>query len=116
MYSLASTSSPRARRARTSALPCGRSESARRAARRHPSSAWRPYRLRGSFVSLLLWEGRSVTYVAAQAGHSLQTLSRHYAGVLAELEDADIKLSATDAIRAARQSVWTRRTPPEGVN
>jgi hypothetical protein len=65
----------------------------------------RPYRLRGSFVSLLLWEGRSVTYVAAQAGHSLQTLSRHYAGVLAELEDADIKVSATDAIRAARRSV-----------
>jgi hypothetical protein len=30
--------------------------------------------LRGSFVSLLLWEGRSVTYVAAQAGHSLLTL------------------------------------------
>jgi integrase len=65
----------------------------------------RPYRLRGSFVSLLLWEGRSVTYVAAQAGHSLQTLSRHYAGVLAELEDGDIRVSATDAIRAARQSV-----------
>ena len=65
----------------------------------------RPYRLRGSFVSLLLWEGRSVTYVAAQAGHSLQTLSRHYAGVLAELEDGDVKVSATDAIRAARQSV-----------
>ncbi len=30
----------------------------------------RPYRLRGSFVSLLLWEGRSLTYVAEQAGHS----------------------------------------------
>ena len=65
----------------------------------------RPYRLRGSFVSLLLWEGRSITYVAAQAGHSLQTLSRHYAGVLAELEDAGQSISATDAIRAARQSV-----------
>lgn len=50
-------------------------------------------------------EGRSVTYVAAQAGHSLQTLSRHYAGGLAELEDGDIKVSAADAIRAARQSV-----------
>lgn len=24
----------------------------------------RPYRLRGSFVSLLLWEGQSLTYVA----------------------------------------------------
>ena len=57
-----------------------------------------------------------MTYVASQAGHSLLTLSRHYAGVLSELEDSDIKVSATDAIRAARQSVWTRRTPPEGVN
>ena len=65
----------------------------------------RPYRLRGSFVSLLLWEGRSVTYVAAQAGHSLQTLSRHYAGVLAELEDGEVRVSATDAIHAGRRSV-----------
>lgn len=30
----------------------------------------RVYRLRGSFVSLLLWEGRSLTAVADQAGHS----------------------------------------------
>jgi hypothetical protein len=65
----------------------------------------RPHRLRGSFVSLLLWEGRSVTYVASQAGHSLLTLSRHYAGVLSELEDSDIKVSAENAIRAARHSV-----------
>jgi hypothetical protein len=27
----------------------------------------RPYRVRGSFVSLLLWEGRSLAYVAEQA-------------------------------------------------
>jgi hypothetical protein len=63
------------------------------------------YGLRGSFVSLMLWEGRSVTYVAAQAGHSLQTLPRPYAGVLAELEDGDVCISATDAIRCARESV-----------
>jgi site-specific recombinase XerD len=31
----------------------------------------RVYRLRGSFVSLLLWEGRTLTYVADQAGHSV---------------------------------------------
>ncbi len=29
----------------------------------------RPYRLRGSFASLLLYEGRPVTYVAEQTGH-----------------------------------------------
>jgi site-specific recombinase XerD len=47
----------------------------------------RPRRLRASFVSLLPWEGRSLTYVAEQAGHSVATLAKHYAGVLRELED-----------------------------
>jgi integrase len=47
----------------------------------------RVYRLRGSFVSLLLWEGRSLTFVADQAGHSVATLAKHHAGVLEELED-----------------------------
>jgi hypothetical protein len=46
----------------------------------------RPYCLRGSFVSLLVWEGRSLTYVAEQAGHSVATLARHYAGTMRELE------------------------------
>jgi integrase len=62
----------------------------------------RAYRLRTSFVSLLLYEGRSVTYVAGQAGHTVQTLSDHYAGVLNELEDAD-RVSAEQAIRHARE-------------
>jgi site-specific recombinase XerD len=47
----------------------------------------RVYRLRGSFVSLLLWEGRSLTFVADQAGHSVATIAQHYAGVLEEHED-----------------------------
>ncbi len=64
----------------------------------------RPYRLRGSFVSLLLWEGRSLTYVAEQAGHSVATLARHYAGVIRELEDQP-RLPAAEAIRAARDRV-----------
>ena len=42
----------------------------------------RVYRLRGSFVSLLLWEGRCLTFVAEQAGHCVATLAQHYAGVL----------------------------------
>lgn len=61
----------------------------------------RPYRLRGSYVSLLLWEGRSIGYVADQAGHSVATLAKHYAGVLEELEDGD-RITAEDAIQAAR--------------
>jgi integrase len=61
----------------------------------------RPYRLRGSFVSLLLWEGRSVAYVAEQAGHDVATLAEHYAGVLAELEGQP-RVSAEQAIENAR--------------
>jgi integrase len=64
----------------------------------------RPYRLRGSFVSLLLWEGRSLTYVAEQAGHSVATLAKHYAGVLRELEDKP-RTPAAEAIRSAREQV-----------
>ncbi|MGH8163603.1 MAG: tyrosine-type recombinase/integrase, partial [Rhodanobacteraceae bacterium] len=60
------------------------------------SGDMRPRRLRGSFVSLLLWEGRSVTYVAAQIGCSVATLARHYAGVIAELEGQP-RVSAADA-------------------
>lgn len=65
----------------------------------------RPYRLRGSFVSLLLWEGRSLTYVAEQAGHSIATLARHYAGTMRELETKP-RVPAAEAIRQAREEVW----------
>jgi integrase len=63
----------------------------------------RPYRLRSSFVSLLLWEGRSLTYAADQAGHSVATLAGHYAGVMRELEDQPRTLAA-EAIRRAREA------------
>lgn len=68
----------------------------------------RPYRLRGSFVSLLLWEGRSLTYVAEQAGHSVATLANHYAGVLRELEGQP-KKPAAEVIRKARDEVSASR-------
>ena len=64
----------------------------------------RPYRLRGSFVSLLLWEGRSLTYVAEQAGHSVATLARHYAGTMRELESTP-RVPAAQAILQAREEV-----------
>jgi hypothetical protein len=73
----------------------------------------RPYRLRGSFVSLLLWEGRSLTYVAEQAGHSVATLARHYAGTMRELETKP-RAPAAEAIRQAREEVCgthSGRTP-----
>ncbi len=68
-------------------------------------------------MSLLLWEGRSLTFVADQAGHSVATLAKHYAGVLEELEDKPRTLAA-DAIHTARnelrcaQSVRTSETDP----
>jgi integrase len=64
----------------------------------------RPYRLRSSFVSLLLWEGRSLPYVADQAGHSIATLASHYAGVIRSLED-EPRMPAGEAIREARARV-----------
>ena len=64
----------------------------------------RVYRLRGSFVSLLLWEGHTLTYVAEQAGHSVATLAKHYAGTLDELEDKPRTLAA-EAINAARSQL-----------
>jgi hypothetical protein len=73
----------------------------------------RVYRLRGSFASLLLWEGRSLTYVAEQAGHSVATLARHYAGVLDALEDQP-RVRAAEAIRQARESVNCARSVREG--
>jgi hypothetical protein len=53
-------------------------------------------------VSLLLWEDRSLTYVAEQAGHSVATLARHYAGVIRELDEQP-RVAAGEAIREARE-------------
>jgi hypothetical protein len=61
----------------------------------------RPYRLRASFVSLLLWEGRTLAYVSEQAGHSIATLAAHYAGTIAALEH-EPRIPAAEAIRHAR--------------
>jgi hypothetical protein len=55
-------------------------------------------------VSLLLWEGRSLAYVAEQAGHSIATLAKHYAGVIRELEDAP-RTPAAEAIHEAREKL-----------
>jgi integrase len=77
------------------------------------------YRLRASFVSLLLREGHSLTYVAEQAGHSVATLAKHYAGTLDELKDTP-RTPAAEAINAARrqlkcaQSVRTHPTEANG--
>jgi hypothetical protein len=48
--------------------------------------------------------GRSLTYVAEQAGHSIATLARHYAGTMRELE-SEPRVPAAEAIRQAREQV-----------
>ena len=67
----------------------------------------RPYDLRHSFASLLLHEGRSVIYVARQLGHSAALTMRTYGHVIEELDEAP-RISAEDAIAAARQSNFGR--------
>lgn len=68
----------------------------------------RPYALRGSFVSLLIQEGRNVLYVAEQAGHTPETCLRHYARLFRDAPEEPIP--AEDVIRAAREQQRARRT------
>ena len=70
----------------------------------------RPYVLRHSFASLLAHEGRSLVYIARQLGHSVTTCAGVYQHVMDELEDAP-RITAEDAIRAARASKVARQLP-----
>lgn len=69
----------------------------------------RPYDLRHSFASLLLYEGRPLPYVAAQLGHSVAMCARTYAHVLDELERHE-RVPAADAILAARAAAKADRS------
>ena len=62
-----------------------------------------PYALRGSFVSLLVWEGRTMLEVAAQAGHGVDVCELYYARIF-EGYDPARRTSAEQAIQAARRS------------
>jgi integrase len=61
-----------------------------------------PYDLRGSFASLLAWEGQTMLEVARQAGHSVAICERHYAGIFEDYDPAQ-RTSAEAAIRAVRE-------------
>ncbi len=61
-----------------------------------------PYDLRGSFVSLLAWEGYTLLEVARQAGHSVAVCDRHYAGIFDDVDPGQ-RVTAEAAIRAARE-------------
>ena len=76
----------------------------------------RPYDLRHSFASLLLHEGRSVTYVARQLGHDARLTLGTYGHVIDELDDAP-SASTEDAIQAARRaSCVSRVSSPDAVD
>jgi integrase len=63
----------------------------------------RPRDLRGSFATLLIYEGHPVTYVAEQLGNSAAVCLRDYAGVFDEYAVAD-RVEAGEAIRRAREA------------
>lgn len=67
----------------------------------------RPRDLRGSFASLLIWEGQTVVEVAGQLGHSPAQCLSLYAGVFAEFS-IDERTSAEAAITAAREPTVPR--------
>jgi integrase len=63
--------------------------------------ALRPYDLRHSFASLLIHEGKPLMEIAEQLGHSVETLLRHYAHLIAEMAGQP-PISAERAIQDAR--------------
>lgn len=81
------------------------------AAREAGLNAARPYDLRHTFVSLLIEEGRSPIYAAAQAGHSPTMCLNTYAHVFAEYID-EHGLPAVERVRTARQAIHERRRRP----
>jgi len=70
----------------------------------------RPYDLRHSYASLLLYEGRSVIYVARQLGHDARLTLTTYGHVIEELEDAP-RQDAETAILAARETCAAPQLP-----
>lgn len=71
--------------------------------------ALRPYDLRHTFASLLLAEGRTLHYVAAQIGDSVTQIEGTYGHVIAEYAER-IRIDAEAEIRAARGLVYPSGT------
>jgi integrase len=66
--------------------------------------AARPYDLRHRFASLLIHEGRPLMEIADQLGHSVETLLRYYAHLIAEMA-GEPPIPAERAIEKARAEV-----------
>ena len=74
----------------------------------------KPYRLRHTCASLLVREGRSVTEVAEQMGHSAEECLRTYAHVFRDYDPAD-RAGRDALIRRARAEVFGTEASGEAV-
>jgi hypothetical protein len=74
----------------------------------------RPYDLRHSFCSLLLYEGRTIVEVARQAGHAPSMSLDTYQHVIDELDGA-ARVPADEQIRRARASLVPVSYPPRAA-
>lgn len=72
----------------------------------------RPRDLRGSFASLLIYEGVDVVELAPELGHSATTCLRYYGRVFTELKGRP-KRPAVELIAEARAAVAAAAVPPE---
>jgi hypothetical protein len=70
----------------------------------------RPYDLRQSYVTPLIYEGLPITEIARRAGHSAATCLEVYAQVFDEFDFAE-RVPAEDAIRRARETAVSAKCP-----
>jgi hypothetical protein len=70
----------------------------------------RPRDLRGSFASLLIYEGVDVVELAPELGHSPATCLRYYARVFEEFKGLP-RCSAVEVIREARHAIAAGTVP-----
>jgi site-specific recombinase XerD len=71
----------------------------------------RPRDLRGSFASLLIYEGVDVVELAPELGHSPATCLKYYARVFEEFKGLP-RCAAVDVIREARRAIAAGTVPP----
>lgn len=67
------------------------------------TTSWRPRDLRASFVSLLVYSGMNPVEIAAQTGHTVETLLRVYAGVFRDFDPAN-RRPADEVVTEAREA------------
>jgi hypothetical protein len=70
----------------------------------------RPRDLRGSYVTLRVYEGMPLTEITRHVGTSVAMLDRHYAGVIANWDGE--RVPADEQIRRARAGAAILHAPP----